>query len=100
MRIALVHDWLNILGGAERVLIELHKIFPEAPIYTLFANKKFVRQYFPNAYVRPSFLQLIPGITKIYKKFLPLMPVAIESFALSDYDVIISSSAIFSKGLV
>lgn len=100
MKIALVHDWLVNLSGAERVLFELHKILPEAPIYTLFASKKFVRQYLPDAYVRPSFLQLIPGITRIYKKFFFLMPVAIESFDLSDFDLVISSSAIFSKGLV
>jgi glycosyltransferase involved in cell wall biosynthesis len=100
MKIALVHDWLVNLSGAERVLLELHKMFPEAPVYTLFADKKFVRRYFSDVYVRPSFLQLIPGITKLYQKFLFLMPVAIESFDLSDYDIVISSSAVFSKGLV
>ena len=100
MKIALVHDWLINLSGAERVLFELHKMFPDAPIYTLFGDKKFVRQYLPNAYVKPSFLQLIPGITRFYRNFLFLMPIAIESFDLSDFDVVISSSAIFSKGLV
>ena len=100
MRIALVHDWLNNLGGAERVLIELHKIFPDAPIYTLFRNKKFTAQYLPNAEIRPSFLQKIPGITRNYKYLFFMMPTAIESFNLSDFDTVISSSAIFSKGLV
>lgn len=100
MKIALVHDWLVNLSGAERVLIELHKMFPKAPIYTLFENKKFARQYFPDTEIRPSFLQKIPGIARYYKKFLFLMPMAIESFDLSDFDLVISSSAIFSKGLV
>lgn len=100
MKIALVHDWLVNLSGAERVLIELHKIFPDAPIYTLFHNKKFTSQYFTEAEIRPSFLQKIPGITKNYKYFFFLMPTAIESFDLSDFDIVISSSAIFSKGLV
>ena len=100
MKIALVHDWINDLSGAERVLIELHKIFPEAPIYTLFQNKKFTKQYLPKAEIRPSFLQKIPGITRNYKYFFFLMPTAIESFDLSDFDIVISSSAIFSKGLV
>lgn len=100
MKIALVHDWLNNLSGAERVLIELHKIFPEAPVYTLFQNKKFTAQYLPETEIRPSFLQKIPGITKYYKYFFFLMPTAIESFDLSDFDIVISSSAIFSKGLV
>ncbi len=100
MRIALVHDWLKDLGGAERVLIELHKIFPKAPIYALFAGKKFVRDFLPDADVRTSSLQKIPFIGKFYKYLFFLMPAAIESFDLSDFDVVISSSAIFSKGLV
>lgn len=100
MRIALVHDWLNNLGGAERVLIELHNIFPEAPIYTLFHNRKFTQQHLPNAEIRPSFLEKIPFISKTYKYFFFLMPTAIESFDLSNFNIVISSSAIFSKGLI
>ncbi|MBI2064681.1 MAG: glycosyltransferase [Candidatus Yanofskybacteria bacterium] len=100
MKIALVHDWLVNLSGAERVLLELHKIFPDAPIYTLFQNEKFTSQYFPDTEIRSSFLQKIPGINKYYKYFFFLMPTAIESFDLSDFDLVISSSAIFSKGLV
>ncbi|MEK9157790.1 MAG: glycosyltransferase family 4 protein, partial [Patescibacteria group bacterium] len=100
MKLALVHDWLKEIGGAERVLIELHKIFPEAPIYTLFYNKEFVREYLPNADIRASFLQKIPFISKFYMLFVWLMPVAIESFDLSEFERVISSSAIFSKGLV
>ncbi len=100
MRIALVHDWLSNLGGAERVLIELHKMFPKAPVYALFSGKKFVQDFLPNAEVRTSSLQKIPFISKLHKYLFFLMPAAIESFDLSDFDVVISSSAIFSKGLV
>src|SRR3989338_6066728 len=100
MKIALVHDWLNIIGGAERVLIELHKIFPKAPVYALFYNKKFVREFFPDTETKTSYLHKIPFITKLYKYLFFLMPSAIESFDLSDFDVVISSSVIFSKGLV
>ncbi len=100
MKIALVHDWLNNLGGAERVLIELHKIFPAAPVYALFYNKKFAREFLPEAEVRTSSLQKIPFIDKLYKYLFFLMPSAVESFDLSDFDVIISSSVIFSKGLI
>ena len=100
MKIALVHDWLVNLSGAERVLLELHELFPDAPIYTLFQNKKFTSEYFPNIEIRPSFLQKIPRISRIYKYFFFLMPTAIESFDLSNFDLVISSSAIFSKGLV
>jgi len=100
MRIALVHDWLNDLGGAERVLIELHNIFPDAPIHVLFYNKKFIRKHLPDAKIIPSGLQRFPFITKTYPFLLPLMPSAIEAFDMSEYDFIISSSVIFSKGLV
>jgi len=100
MRLALVHDWLKNISGAERVLIELHDIFPQAPIYTLFYDKQFVRQWLPSADIRASFLQKIPFITKLYPLFGWLMPTAIESFDLSDFDKVLSSSVSFSKGLV
>ena len=99
-KIALVHDWLNTLGGAERVLIELHKIFPDAPIYTLFYDKKFKAEHLLNAEIRPSYLQKLPLITRHYKLFAILMPSAVESFDLSDFDIVISSSVFFSKGLI
>jgi len=95
-----VHDWLNNLGGAERVLIELHNIFPKAPVYALFCNKNFVREFLPETEIRTSSLQKVPFITKLYKYLFFLMPSAVESFDLSDFDIVISSSAIFSKGLV
>ncbi len=100
MKVALVHDWLNNLGGAERVLIELHKIFSGAPIYVLFYNKKFAATHLPNAKIIASGLQKFPFVTKTYPMLLPLMPSAIESFDLSEYDTVISSSVIFSKGLI
>lgn len=100
MRIALVHDWLNNLGGAERVLIELHNIFPKAPVYALFSNKKFVREFLPEAEIKTSSLQKIPLVSKLYKYLFFMMPSAVESFDLSDFDVVISSSVIFSKGLI
>lgn len=100
MKLALVHDWLKNIGGAERVLIELHKTFPQAPIYTLFCDKKFIRKWLPDADIRVSFLQRIPFISEVYVLFSWLMPTAIESFDLSEFDKVLSSSAIFSKGLI
>ncbi len=100
LKLAITHDWLKNISGSERVLIELHKIYPEAPIYTLFYDKKFVRKWLPKAEIRTSFLQNIPLISKFYLMFAWLMPTAIESLDLSEFDTAISSSAIFSKGLV
>lgn len=100
MKLALVHDWLKEIGGAERVLIELHRQYPDAPIYVLFYDKKFVHQWLPDATIHASFIQQIPFISKAHKVLTWLMPIAIESFDLSAYDRILSSSVIFSKGLV
>ncbi len=100
MKIVLVHDWLINIGGAERVLIELHKIFPQAPIYVLFYDEKFVKEFIPEAEIRTSPLQKIPFVFKIYRFLAFLMPSAVESLDLSEFEVVISSSVVFSKGLV
>ena len=100
MKIAIVHDWLIRLGGAERVLIALHRIFPDAPIYVLFHDKKFIEQYLPKAKIIPSFLQKIPNIKKLHPWFKILMPPAVESLNLSGFDLVISSSHEFSHGVL
>jgi len=100
MKIALVHDWLHTLGGAERVLIELHKLFPGAPIYTLFARQSFIQKYLPNAKIIFSSLQKMPWINRLYRFYGPFMPMSIEGFDFSAYDIVISSSVLFSKGLI
>ncbi len=99
-KIALVHDWLLNIGGAEKVLKTLHEIFPSAPIYTLFYNKKFTDEFIPDAEIRPSFLQKTYRAMGTHKLLLPLLPTAIESIDLSEYDLVISSSVSFSKGLI
>ena len=83
MKIAIVHDWLTNFAGAERVLLAMHEIWPQAPIYTTVYNKEKCKE-FANADVRTSFLQKIPGATKSHQKFLPLMPLAFESFDFSE----------------
>lgn len=100
MKVALVHDYLNQAGGAEKVLRVLQAIFPEAPIFTLLYDEKKLGHIFPADKVRPSFIQKMPfGQTK-YKWFLLLMSSAIENFNLSDYDLVISSSSAFAKGVI
>ena len=100
MRVAIVHDWLIRLGGAERVLIAFHKIFPEASIYTLFYDKEFVSRYLPETKITTSFLQKVPNIKKIHPWLKILMPLAAESLDLSDFDLVISSSHEVSHGLL
>lgn len=98
-KIALVHDWLLGLGGAERVLKVWHEMFPEAPIYTLFQNKKFTGQFLPKAEIRTSSLQKFYNFAS-HKLLTPFLPLAVESWDMSEFDLVISSSVAFSKGLI
>ncbi|MDD5490118.1 MAG: glycosyltransferase [Candidatus Moranbacteria bacterium] len=100
-KVALVHDFLNQYGGAERVLSVLHEIFPEAPIYTLLYDPAKMRGKFKDAEIRPSFLQKFPKfLKKRHKWLLPLMPTAPETFNLRDFDLVVSSSSAFAKGII
>jgi glycosyltransferase involved in cell wall biosynthesis len=99
-KIALVHDWLLNIGGAEKTLKVLHEIFPSAPIYTLFYNKTFTDTFLPGADIRTTFLQKTRKFIRSHKLLMPLMPIAVESIDLSDFDLVISSSVSFSKGLI
>lgn len=100
MRVALVHDYLIQYGGAERVLAELSLLFPHAPIYTLLYDEKATGGAFSHTKVHASFLQKIIRKKSYYRFFPFLMPFAIEQFDLSEYDLVISSSASFAKGVI
>jgi glycosyltransferase involved in cell wall biosynthesis len=101
MKIAIVHDFLLRLGGAERVLKVLMDLYPEAPVFTLLYDKKKVGHVFPENRVITSGLQKFPRFIPGMHKFLfPFMPSAIESFDFSDYDVVISSSNAYAHGIV
>src|SRR3989339_2253093 len=100
MKVALVHDYLNQYGGAERVLEAFGQIFPEAPIYTLLYDKKKTGYAFASRRVEISFLQKIPLVRARHRPFLMLMPLAIEQFDLSEYDLVLSDSASYAKGVV
>lgn len=98
-RVALVHDFLTTLGGAERVLYALHRRFPEAPIYTLRYDERGTAGQFASAEIRPARLSRT-FVGRSAHLSLPFQPNAIESFNLSEYDLVISSSAGFSKGVI
>ncbi|MFT7184392.1 MAG: glycosyltransferase involved in cell wall biosynthesis [Oceanicoccus sp.] len=101
MKIAFVHDFLLRLGGAEGVLKVLMDLYPEAPVYTLLYDKKKLEHIFPEDRVITSGLQKFPRFLPGMHKFLfPFMPSAIESFDLSEYDVVISSSSAYSHGII
>lgn len=100
MRVALVHDWLNQMGGAERMLLAMTRMFPDAPIYTSFYAPSNVDLAFRTRDIRTSFMQNLPGIKRRHQPFLPLYPLAFEGFDLSEYDLVISDSSAFAKGVI
>jgi glycosyltransferase involved in cell wall biosynthesis len=100
MKIAIVHDFLNQRGGAERVVAVLHEMFPEAPIFTSIVNREALWPELASAEIRPSWMQNLPALKKHFKKYLPFYPKAIESFDLGPYDLVISSSSAFAKGAI
>lgn len=99
MRIAIVHDYLNQKGGAERVVGVLHQMYPDAPIYTLFADPDKMWPSLGDATIRESILRYFPFIRRHFKLFFWLYPLAMKSVRIpSDYDVVISSSSAYAKG--
>ncbi|MBV9355379.1 MAG: glycosyltransferase [Chloroflexi bacterium] len=99
-RVALVHDYLNQYGGAERVLEELHDIFPDAPVYTSMYAPERMSETIREMDIRTSFMQHLPLVTRQHQPFLLLYPLAFESFDLSEFDIVISNSSAFCKGVV
>ncbi|MCA6069135.1 glycosyltransferase [Chryseobacterium sp. RG1] len=101
MKIALVQDWLTELGGAEKVFSQIFKMYPEADIYTLVCDKKILKKLeIPDSKVTTSFIQRLPFAKKKYRNYFPLFTLAIETFDLSSYDIIISSSYCVAKGVL
>lgn len=101
LRIAIIHDWLTVYAGAERVLEQMLQCYPDAD---LFALVDFLpegsRGFILNKPVRTSFLQGMPFARTKYRQYLPLMPLAVEQFDLSGYDLVISSSHAVAKGVL
>jgi O-antigen biosynthesis alpha-1,3-mannosyltransferase len=101
LRVALVHDWLVTYAGAERVLEQLLVMFPDADVYTLLdLLKPQDRGFLNGANVHTSFIQRIPLLHRRHRAMLPLMPLAVEQFDMSAYDIVISSSHAVAKGVL
>lgn len=101
MKVAIVHDWLPTIGGAERVLEQLTQLFPQADIFTLFDFlTEEQRRIFGNCSIHASYLNRLPRVSRYYRNLLPLFPGAVESFDLQNYDLVISSSYSVAKGVI
>jgi glycosyltransferase involved in cell wall biosynthesis len=99
LRVALVHDWLNQMGGAENVLEELVALFPGAPVYT----SMYDRAHMPDAYrrwpIRTTFMQHLPGVTTHHQAYLPAYPLAFGATDLSGFDLVLSNKSAFCHGV-
>ena len=101
MKIAIVHDWLIVYAGAERVLEEMLRVYPDADLFSLI---DFVpegdRGFLGGRRVRTSFLQRLPAARSHYRRYLPLMPFATRQLDLAGYDLVLSNSHAFAKSVV
>ncbi|MEK7617053.1 MAG: glycosyltransferase [Patescibacteria group bacterium] len=104
MKVALVHDYLKEYGGAERVLEALHEIFPKAPVYIAYFTPSGLGPHakrFSDWDIRTSWLQRVPFANRLISPFRIFAPMIFESFDMSEYDLVISSCAIyFSKAVI
>jgi|SRR3989339_1275303 len=99
MKIALVHDFLIQAGGAEKTLEVFQEIWPKAPTYTLFFDPKKLPT-FSGRDIRTSFLQRLPLALEKYQWYIMLMPTATEHYDLSEFDLVLSSTSAFAKGII
>ena len=101
IKVAIVHDWLVAYAGAERVLEEIINCYPDADLFSVvdFIPKN-ERGFLKNKPVKTSFIQKLPFAKKKYRTYLPFMPLAVEQFDLSGYDIVISSSHAVAKGVI
>ncbi len=98
MKIALVHDWLNQIGGAEDVLDTLVKLYPDAPLYTSIYAPELMPSHFRAWDIRTQWIDRMPGIHTHHQPYLPLYPLAWGGLDLSDYDVVLSNKSGFCHG--
>ena len=101
MKTAVVHDWVVTYGGADRVLEQILACFPESDLFSLVdflpADQ---RKFILDKPVRTSFFQHLPFARQSFRKYFPLMPLAVEQFDLSSYDLVISSCHAIAKGVI
>ncbi len=101
MRVAIVHERLDVVGGAEKVILALHDLYPDAPIFTSFVDYDNLSPAFKEMDIRTSYMQKLPKFIKRRSdKLLPLYMLAFQDFDLADFDVVISSSYVGAKSIL
>ncbi len=99
MKVALVHDWLVQQRGGEAVLLELARLLPEAPVYTLVHVPKSVHPEIEAHPIVPSVVQRLPGSPRHFRVYLPLFPAVVEAWDLKGYDLVVSTSHCVAKAV-
>lgn len=99
MKLALVHDWLNQIGGAEDVLETLVHLYPQAPLYTSIYAPELMPERYKNWNIQTQWIDKLPGIHQHHQPYLPLYPVSWGGLDLSAYDVVLSNKSGFCHGL-
>lgn len=100
LRLALVHDYLNQRGGAERVFAHIARAWPDAPVYTALYDERACGDLVPRARVRVSALSRVPGANRFFRYMAPLYPRVFERFDLGAFDTIVSSTTAWAKGVI
>jgi glycosyltransferase involved in cell wall biosynthesis len=100
MKITLVHDYLNQFGGAEKVVEAFCQLFPSSPLFTSIYDPTKMSGIINQQNITCSFMQKLPFWKRHFKKYLPLFPLAIEQFDLSEFAVVLSSSSAWAKGVI
>ncbi|MBD3843879.1 MAG: glycosyltransferase family 4 protein, partial [Campylobacterales bacterium] len=101
MKVAVVHEWLTVYSGSEKVFEQILRLFPQADVFvTVDFLPETDRGFLKDHKITTSFIQKLPFARKKYRSYLPLMPLAVEQFDLSAYDLVISSSHAVAKGVI
>lgn len=101
-KIAVVHEWFTTVAGSEKVVEQILHLFPQADIFAVYADPETVRttKFLQGRRIESSFIGKLPRASRLYRSYLPLMPLAVEKFDLSGYDIVISSAHAVSKGVL
>ena len=101
-KIALIHEWFTTIAGSEKVVEQILHLFPQADVFAVHADPETVRttKFLQGRNVKSSFISKLPRANKSYRSYLPLMPLAVEQFDLSGYDIVISSAHAVAKGVL
>jgi len=100
MKVALVHDWLNQLGGAEDVLEQFVRLFPDAPLYTSLYWREKMPAHWQDWPIQTSFIDRLPLARRRQQLYFPLYPLAFEQFDFSGYDLVLSNKSGFCHGVI